>query len=345
MRRALLWSVSLACLCACTAARPDLGTAHFEELDSGVHASLRGVSVVSSAVAWVSGAEGTVLRTLDGGAHWTALELPGTTPLDYRMVVAFDADHALVASAGSPARVFATGDGGHSWQLVHRDDRPAIFFDALAFADPQHGYLVGDPIGGEFIALATDDGGAHWHALDRLPPAERGEALFAASNRSVQAAGPVVRIATGGSVARVLRSGDAGATWSWARTPLRAGKVSAGAFAMTFADDLHGTLVGGDYLDEAARADTAAFTVDGGRTWQRAEVGPRGYCSSVACAPSFGPGVRLAVGPRGADLSRDGGRTWAPLTCPPCHAVAFADDAPIGFAVGPGGRIVRITSE
>ena len=37
---------------------------------SGVTGRLRGVSAVSSTVAWASGANGTVLRTTDGGTHW-----------------------------------------------------------------------------------------------------------------------------------------------------------------------------------------------------------------------------------------------------------------------------------
>src|SRR5207244_12840552 len=37
---------------------------------SGVTGRLRGVSAVSPAVAWASGANGTVLLTTDGGGHW-----------------------------------------------------------------------------------------------------------------------------------------------------------------------------------------------------------------------------------------------------------------------------------
>ena len=38
--------------------------------ESGVTANLRGISAVSDTVVWASGANGTVVRTLDGGDHW-----------------------------------------------------------------------------------------------------------------------------------------------------------------------------------------------------------------------------------------------------------------------------------
>ena len=44
---------------------------------SGTKARLRGISVVSGKVAWATGAQGTVLRTMDGGANWRASVVPG----------------------------------------------------------------------------------------------------------------------------------------------------------------------------------------------------------------------------------------------------------------------------
>ena len=52
-------------------------------------ASLRGIHAVSKDVAWASGSGGTVLRTVDGGAHWMTCAVPdgakdGAEKLDFR---------------------------------------------------------------------------------------------------------------------------------------------------------------------------------------------------------------------------------------------------------------------
>src|ERR1700679_869820 len=69
---------------------------------SGTTAGLRGIDSVDGTVAWASGTGGTVLKTIDGGAHWTKCSVPdgdkdGTT-LDFRGVQAWDADTAIVMS-------------------------------------------------------------------------------------------------------------------------------------------------------------------------------------------------------------------------------------------------------
>jgi photosystem II stability/assembly factor-like uncharacterized protein len=47
-----------------------LAALRVEPQSSGVTARLRGVSAISSSVAWASGDGGTILRTVDGGRTW-----------------------------------------------------------------------------------------------------------------------------------------------------------------------------------------------------------------------------------------------------------------------------------
>ena len=72
--------------------------------ESGTTAGLRGIDSVDGTVAWASGTGGTVLKTLDGGAHWTQCAIPdaakdGAT-LDFRGVQAWDAQTAIVMASG-----------------------------------------------------------------------------------------------------------------------------------------------------------------------------------------------------------------------------------------------------
>lgn len=331
---------------ACMTAHPDPSRVTWTALTSEVDVSLRGLAVVSRDVAWASGEDGVVLRTRDGGATFTRLPVRGAEGLDLRSIHAFDESRAVVVSAGSPARAFRTVDGGASWSLVLSDDRPAIFLDGIAFAGDRDGWIVGDPIDGRFVVLRSDDSGASWQAIEREPHAEPGEAAFAASGTAVACAGARVRFATGGAVARVVRSDDDGASWQWARAPMAQSAASRGVFSLAFADAQLGVAIGGDHLAPDEREGSAAFTVDGGRTWHASERPPSGYRSCVAIASGYGPGVRFAVGTNGADASDDGGRTWRRIDDARAalghHAIAFAAGSRIGYAVGPHGRISRI---
>ncbi len=95
-----------------------LVTAQWIEQTSGTKARLRGVSVVSDKIAWASGANGTCLRTTDGGATWQTLKVPDAESLDFRDVDAFDANTAYLLSIGDgeKSRIYKTTDGGHTWQ-------------------------------------------------------------------------------------------------------------------------------------------------------------------------------------------------------------------------------------
>ena len=51
----------------------------------------------------------------------------------------------------------------------------------------------------------------------------------------------------------------------------------------------------------------------------------------------------IAVGPRGADLSTDDGRTWTPVTgAIGLHTLAIARRGRAGWGAGENGRILRL---
>jgi photosystem II stability/assembly factor-like uncharacterized protein len=309
---------------------------------SGVAARLRGVSVVSAKVAWASGAKGSVLLTEDGGATWRMRPVPGAEALDFRDVDALDARTAWVLSIGpgEASRIYKTTDAGASWREQFRNADPKAFFDAMAFWDERNGVAVSDSVDGRFVILLTGDGGERWSPAPPhgLPAALPGEGAFAASGTNVAVVGPrSAWFATGAG--RVLATRDRGKSWSVAATPLAAGP-SAGIFSVAFRDPRHGVVVGGDYKKETEAVDNAAFTADGGLTW-KAATGLSGFRSVVAHRPGNAR-LWIALGPRGADVSRDDGRSWTALEAPGCHAFGFARDGSAGFCVGEEGRIARL---
>ena len=320
---------------------------HWIPQKSGVTARLRGVSAASDRVVWASGANGTIVRTADGGETWQQHPIPGTERLDFRDIDAVDTGIAYVLSIGpgDASRIYKTADAGKHWSRQFVNDDPKAFFDAMAFWDWRHGIAISDSVDGHFVIITTRDGGATWTRVppDGLPPALPNEGAFAASgtNISVQPGGKAW-IGTGASTtARVLRTADWGATWAIADTPVAA-SASAGIFSVAFRDALHGITVGGDYRKESDAVDNAATTSDGGVTWTKA-TGLGGFRSVVAYAPHAVQPLAIAVGPSGADVSMDDGRTWTPVPGEGYHAFAFAPDGHVGWGVGENGRIAQLT--
>jgi photosystem II stability/assembly factor-like uncharacterized protein len=309
---------------------------------SGVTARLRGVSAVSERVAWASGANGTILRTTDGGTTWTTLPVAGAEKLDFRDVDAVSDRTAYVLSIGSgeASRIFKTTDAGASWAEQFRNTDSKAFFDAMAFWDPDRGIAFSDSVDGQLVILRTTNGGREWSRVTGgLPPALDGEGAFAASGTNVAVWGQN-HVWIGTTAGRVLRSADGGRTWAAATTPLATGP-STGIFSVAFVDATHGIVVGGDYTKEAEAVRNAAVTADGGRTWTLVS-GLRGFRSVVAYAPKSATRTVLAVGPSGTDLSQDGGVTWQAVEGPGFHAFSIAPGGSVGWGVGERGRIARL---
>ena len=316
-----------------------------EAQTSGVTTRLRGVSAVSAQVAWASGANGTLLRTVDGGSRWTKLVPPaGAEKLDFRNIDAFGdrVAYALSIGSGETSRIYKTVDGGATWVLQFANTDPRVFLDAMAFRDADHGFAFSDSVDGQFVVLSTANGGASWDRIPagRLPPALDGEGAFAASGTNVAVLGANVWIGT--TKSRVLRSTDGGRSWTVAQTPIAVGEAT-GIFSIAFKDANHGVVVGGDYTKESQAGDNAAFTTDGGLTWTLAK-GISGFRSVAAWLP--GTRSVLAVGPAGADWSIDDGRSWTSVTLTGTPAgfdtLSFAPQTSLGWASGAGGRISRI---
>ena len=312
---------------------------------SGVTVRLRGVSAVSDRVAWASGEGNTILRTEDGGTTWKKLANPTAVAaerLDFRDVDAVSATTAYVLSigAGTLSRIYKTTDAGLTWTMQFANADADAFFDAMAFWDADHGIAVSDTVKGTFVIITTEDGGRSWNRVpaDRLPPALDSEGAFAASGTNVAVSGTShAWFGTGAAArARVLHTPDRGRTWTIAETPLRAGQTS-GIYSIAFRDEMNGLVVGGDYSKEAEAIDNAAVTKDGGKTWTLV-TGLTGFRSVVAYVPGQRTAL-LAVGPQGADISADDGRTWTKVEGPGFDTFSFVRTAAVGWGAGARGTI------
>jgi photosystem II stability/assembly factor-like uncharacterized protein len=316
-------------------------------LETGVASTLRGVSASFPSVVWASGSRNSLLRSIDAGATWQRLPNPTEDVLDFRDVDAIDERTAYALSIGNGplSRIYKTTDAGGTWTLQFTNSDPKGFLDAMTFWDADHGVAVGDSVDGAFFILTTEDGGRTWSRVppDRLPAALPNEGAFAASGTNVAVFGrDHVWFGTGAAArARVLRSTDRGRTWAIAETPLIAGP-SAGIYSVAFRDPMHGVIVGGDYAKETEAIDNVAVTRDCGSTWTLVkERGLGGFRSVVAFVPGTAASF-VAVGPRGADLSTDDGRSWSAIAGAGYHAFSFAPGGTSGWGVGGRGTAGRL---
>lgn len=316
--------------------------------DTHTDARFRGLAAVDRSTAWVAGSKGTVLRTTDGGAHWKRVAPPGAADeaLEFRDIEAFDARRAVVLAIGEgeASRIYRTDDGGASWTESFRNPDPKAFYDCVTFFDRRSGLAMSDPVDGKFRILSTRDGGRSWRVLPSagMPPAQPGEAGFAASGQCLVASGPKdVWLATGGGAsARILHSRDRGLNWTVTDAPVPAGDPARGVFGLAFRDRAHGIAVGGDYTAGHPSPRAAAVTGDAGRTWTPSDRPPPAYRSGVAWLPHSRTAA-LAVGPTGTDLTTDAGRTWRTVDPGSYDTVDCVRDGAC-WAAGEKGRVARL---
>ncbi|HEU5457745.1 MAG TPA: hypothetical protein VFU68_03935 [Terracidiphilus sp.] len=136
MRTQALLAVALLLALQITAQQP---SPVWQLQSSGTTAGLRGIDSVDGTIAWASGTGGTVLRTTDGGQHWTRCATPDASKdgatLDFRGIQAWDANTAIVMASGpgDKSRLYKTTDACKSWTLLFTNpDAPNGFWDAFA---------------------------------------------------------------------------------------------------------------------------------------------------------------------------------------------------------------------
>lgn len=303
----------------------------------------RGLSPISPHTVWLAGTNSTVLLTKNGGHTWSDVSPQigpeNSTTLQFRDVQAFSSKSAVVLSIGEGnlSRIYQTLNGGKSWKATFINTEPTAFYDCMAFADAKHGLALSDPVAGKFRLIETWDGGATWRIVDPagMPDALAGESGFAASGSCIEAAAGRWYIASGGvDPGRVFRSED-GHVWEVGNSSI-VGGAAAGVFSVRFRDYKNGIAVGGDYEKPAGNVDNAAWSKDGGRTWQKAESFPGGYRSGVSLVP--GGRTAVAVGTSGSDITYDGGRNYHAIGNGTFDAVECVDKHTC-WASGSGGRV------
>lgn len=120
---------------------------------------------------------GWVLRSDDGGLHWTRLSPTG----DFFRSVHFPSPTTGYI-CGHSGTLLKTTDGGQSWQTIRsggglgNKNQP---FRAVWFVSPEKGYLVGD----RGLFWRTENGGRDWTPLSGLPESVDAADIFVLGQR------------------------------------------------------------------------------------------------------------------------------------------------------------------
>ncbi|MDP4247321.1 MAG: YCF48-related protein, partial [Bacteroidota bacterium] len=311
-------------------------------LAAGVHTSLRGLSAVDDKIVWVSGSNGTVGRSLDGGKTWDWITVKGYEKRDFRDIEAFDGKTALIMGIAEPAIILKTLDGGHTWKEVYRNDTPGMFLDAMEFWNKDSGIVLGDPVNGRFFVARSFDGGDSWHEIPtkELPEADSGEACFASSGTNVRKLDREGACFVSGGLRSRLFIRD-----KTIDLPILQGRATTGANSVAIRDNtkLHGgtflIVVGGDFSKDTSREKNCVITGDGGKTWSSPIVPPHGYRS---CVEFIGQKGFLCCGTSGVDISLDGGMDWELISTEGFHVCRKAKKGSAVFLAGSGGRVARL---
>ena len=310
---------------------------HIELLQQGKPTSIRGLSVVDDSVAWISGSKGYIAVTKDGGKNWDWQQAKGFEKADFRDIEAFSDKEAIIMSSGTPALILKTVDGGRNWNVKYVNADTAYFFDAMDFADKEHGYVLGDPIKGKFVLMETIDGGDNWRFFKDRPTTLPGEAAFAASGTCLRVDNAFIGIVSGGTSCRFLSYDIGKKTWEYEQLPIVHGKPSQGAFSFSIGKN-EAIFIGGDYAKDNQKDSVAAVEKEDGLVlWiSSIKTGPSGFQS---CVEFIRENIFLSTGTPGSNITTDGGKTWAAIDNTSFNVCRKAKKGKLVLLAGNGGKI------
>ena len=252
------------------------------------------VRFVNPRTGWAVGANGSILRSIDGGATWR-VQQSGTDETLYD-VFAVDQNHAW--AVGRNGIVLKTENGGETW--TSRKLEFDVALTSVYFVNEKKGWATGYG-----VILSSEDGGATWSSRYNGDWKQLGGSVFANDKTGW--------VTTGSPT--ILHTRNAGKSWGELQLP------GIGWAQVSFVDPLRGWAAvsrGGTSAytpgsNEPGPSSSILRTVNGGRTWVKqlsimTTKKHGGWISGISFADNLNG---WAVGGGGLILNTtDGGRHW-----------------------------------
>ena len=299
-------------------------------LVDSIPSSFRGLSVVNNKIIWVSGSNGTIGKSLDGGKTWKWMIVKGFEKADFRDIEGFNKTTAVIMKVAEPAYILRTTDGGESWKVVFEDKTRGMFLDAMEFWNEQSGIVLGDPINNRFYISRTFDGGKTWRNIpgSYKPIADSGEACFAGSGTNIRKLNKAEAVFVSGGLSSHIFIRDKKIS-----IPVMQGKESAGANSIAVKNSKTMIVVGGDFTTKEATYKNCIITTDGGNTWNSPKIPPSGYRS---CVEYLRKNTWVTCGLNGVDISDDNGMNWTSISKESFHVCRKAKKGKVIYFAGNG---------
>ncbi len=320
-------------------------------LPAATEAILGAVAFIDSLRGYATGSGGTVLKTQDGGLHWTS-QIVDSNSVFFRGLGVSESE--LVIS-GSEGEIWQSLDTARTWQRL--PSGTPYFLGSLARFGSEGRIAVGN----NGAILQSGDKGKSW-INRRQGPDNVVIGITALSSLTWMAFG---------MNGLVIRTNDAGATWSELKTQVDYGWLAAGfwkeriGLLAGYGGTLMRTEDGGEswesvnsglqqpWLDGVAWADslTAIVVGDSGRLLRSTNCGKSfesltvtGLKDQTLSAIQFlTPEVGIVIGYQGLILkTENGGRDWKAIPSPTqrdLFALSFSN-ALDGIAVGHGDTVI-----
>ncbi len=161
---------------------------------SGTTKDLHSVFFATEDIGWVSGADGTILRTTNAGTDWTAQTSSAAVALK---TIAFK-NYAIGVAAGENGTIVRTTDGGTTWAAVN---------SGVAFTLNKLFWISDNvwAVGNSGTILKSTDSGATWASgASTAPTTNHLKSVYFINSSTGWACG----------VNTILRTSDGGSSWS-----------------------------------------------------------------------------------------------------------------------------------
>ncbi len=308
-----------------------------EVLQQGREVSLRGLSVVSDNIFWVSGSKGTVGRSINGGKTIEWFTVKDFEKSDFRDIQAFDSTTAIIMAVAEPAYILKTIDAGKNWKIVYENHTKGMFLDAMDFEpNNKKGMVVGDALEGKIFLAETFDAGDTWQENVIRPASIDQEGCFASSGTNIVLHKKDAFYVTGGKNSRFFKNENA------MQIPISQGLETTGANSIAVAENGKNIIiVGGDFKNQNNNTDNCLVSKNGGKSFNKSNTNPTGYRS---CVEFTGRKTAISCGLNGVDISKDGGRNWLNISNESFHVCQKARVGEAIYLAGTNGKIGRLNN-